>query len=173
MPHQQLKSFQDTLFGLKTCFALSRRDLDTGPVCPHTPYRPVESAPRPRSAAQTLDDLDDRLDDLVRDWTQTLLGNLEDPTVSANVELLNDPAGKAELAAFMQRRELPEAVSSALVQALQEALTGLEKVTLTGSDLYETLMRGGIPVRSTTLGGASTPTSRSWRGARIRARSEW
>ena len=145
MPHQQLKSFQDTLFGLKTCFALSRQDIDAGPVCPHTPYRPVESPPGSQSAAQTLAGLNGRLDELVSDWTQTLLGNLEDPTVRGNVELLSDPVGKDELAAFIQRRELPDPVSPAFVQALQEALTGLEKVTVTGSDLRETLVRGGIP----------------------------
>ena len=145
MPHQQLKSVQDTLFGLKTCFALSRRDLDAGPVCPHTGYRPLESPRGAQSAAQTLAGLDERLDELVHDWTQTLLGNLEDPTVRGNVELLSDPVGRAELAAFMQRGELPDPVSPAFVQALQEALTDLEKVTVIGSDLRETLMRGGIP----------------------------
>ena len=153
MPHQQLKSFQDTLFGLKTCFTLSRRDLDAGPVCPHTPYRPVESPPGPQSAAQTLAVLDECLEELVRDWTQTLLGNLEDPTVRSNVELLSDPVGKRQLAAFMQRRELPDPVSPAFVQALQEALTGLERVTVTGSDLRETLVRGGIPCTVEDLRG--------------------
>ena len=145
MPHQQLKSFQDTLFGLKTCFALSRQDLDQNPVCPHTGFRPVESPTGALSASEILAGLDDRLDTLVGDWTSTLLANLDDPTVGTNIELISDPAGKDELQAFMDARELPEPVSAAFVKALQEALTGLEKVAVTHADLRGALVEGGIP----------------------------
>jgi hypothetical protein len=145
MPHGQLKSLQDELFGLKTCYALSRKDLDASPVCPHTQYRPVENPPGPQSAAQILTGLDDQLDTLVTDWTQTLLSNLDDPTVFANIELISDAAGKKQLRAFIKANELPEPISPALVKALQEALTGLEKVTVTQTDLYEALVEGGIP----------------------------
>ena len=81
----------------------------------------------------------------MRDWTQTLLANLEDPTVSQNIELISDPGGKEDLQAFMKEQELPEPISSALVKALQEALTGLEKVAVTDSDLHAALTAGGIP----------------------------
>jgi hypothetical protein len=145
MPHQQLKSFQDTLFGLKTCFALSREDLDQNPVCPHAQYRPVESPPGAQSASEILAGLDDRLDVLVSDWTSTLLANLDDPTVGSNIALISDPAGKRELEAFMDARQLPEPISAAFVKALQEALTGLEKVAVTHGDLRGALVQGGIP----------------------------
>ena len=145
MPHQQLRSFQDTLFGLKTCYALSRRDLDANPVCPHTGYRPVESPAESISASQVLASLDDRLDDLLNDWTQTLLTNLDDPTVRANIDLISDQTGKNDLAAFMASRELPDPVSPALVQAFQEALTGLERVAVTDKELRAALTEGGLP----------------------------
>lgn len=35
MPAQQLRDVQNQLFGLKTCFSLTKQDLDTDPVCPH------------------------------------------------------------------------------------------------------------------------------------------
>jgi hypothetical protein len=145
MPHQQLQSFQDTLHGLKTCFALSSKDLDQNPVCPHTQYRPVESPPGAMSASQTLVGLDESLDNLVRDWTKTLLDNLEDPTVGDNIKLISDPAGKGELEALMKERELPDPISASFVKALQEALTGLEKVAVTDADLRNALTEGGIP----------------------------
>ena len=145
MPHYQLQSFQDELFGLVTCFALSLKDLDDSPICPHNPYRPVESPPGPRSASEILADLDDQLDDLVSDWTKTLLNNLNDPTVSDNIALISDPAGKRDLTAFMQDCELPKRISQAFIQALREALTGLEKVAVTSSGLREALIQGGIP----------------------------
>ena len=145
MPHQQLKAFQDQLFALKTCFALTRQDLDATPTCPHSPYRPIEQPPQDRSASEILKDLDDQLDDLVRDWTQTLLTNLDDPTVSANIDLISDPAGKKSIEKFLASRELPDPVPPAFVKALQEALTGLEKVAITSNALQAALTQGGIP----------------------------
>ena len=145
MPHKQLESFQNELFGLNTCFALSPADLDSNPICPHNQYRPVERPPRQRSASRILADLDGRLDDLIEDWTGTLLDNFEDPTVSDNIELLSDPVGKRGLTAFIQSRKLPEQISPACVQALREALTGLERVTVTDTGLRKALIKGGMP----------------------------
>ena len=145
MPHQQLKSFQDQLFGLKTCYALSRKDLDQSPVCPHSQFRPIETPPGIQTASEVLAGLDDQLDDLLNDWTQTILGNLEDPTVKANIELISDLAGKSELVSFMEGQKLPEPISPDFVKALQDALTGLEKVAVTDQDLRAALIHGGIP----------------------------
>lgn len=145
MPHQQLKAFHDTLLGPPTCFSLSRKDLESTPVCPHTQYRPVERPPGPLSASDVINGLDDQLDTLVEDWTLTLLSNLGDPTVANNIELITDGAGKKALAGFMKSRALPEPVTPALVKAFQEALTGLEKVEVTPEALRDALVQGGIP----------------------------
>ena len=151
MPHHQLQSFEDRLFGLETCFALSRKDLDSSPICPHTSYRPVESPPGPRSAAQILSDLDEELDILIGDWTQILLDNLDDPIVSANIDLISDPTGKSELLAFMEDSKLPDPISQTFLQSLLEALTGLEKVVISSAALREALIRGGIPCTQAEL----------------------
>ena len=45
----------------------------------------------------------------------------------------------------MEARELPEPISTNFVKALQEALTGLEKVVITYADLRDALVQGGIP----------------------------
>jgi len=145
MSGQQLNAFQDTLFGLKTCFALSGQDLDQNPICPHTGYRPMENPQGVLSASEVLAGLDDRLDTLVTDWTTTLLSNLDDPTVAGNIELISDPDGKSEVAAFMKGRELPEPISDAFIQALRDALTGLQKVAVAPSSLRDALMSGGMP----------------------------
>ena len=146
MPHQQLKAIQDKILGLPTCFALTRKELERSPICTHTQYRPVENPPGPGTALDVLRSQDDRLDEIVSDWTQTLLGNLdEDPTVAENIGLISDPKGKKELKAFMADRVLPDTISPALVKALQEALTGLERVTVAASDLRDALVKGGIP----------------------------
>jgi energy-coupling factor transporter ATP-binding protein EcfA2 len=149
MPHHQLKAFQDRLFGLKTCYALTRQDLEASPTCPHAPYRPVEQPPDDvlgtLSAAEVLASLDEQLDELVREWTQTLLTNLDDPTVAENIELISDADGKQAIADFLASRELPDPVPPSFVKALQEALTGLEKVAVTGDGLRAALTQGGVP----------------------------
>ncbi len=145
MPHQQLKGLQDTLFGLRTCYSLSKKELEQNPICPHTQFRPVDSPQGGPSASQILAGLDDQLDKLLDEWSTTLLTNLDDPTVGANIDLISDPAGKGELVTFIQDRELPDPISPAFVKALQDALTGLEKIAVTDTALREALTKGGMP----------------------------
>ena len=145
MPHQQLHAFEATLQGLKVSPVLSRGDLDANPICPHTHYRPVENPAPPVSASQVLASLEDRLDHLLEDWTETLLANLADPAIRDNIALISDQDGKAAIEAFLATRELPDPVTRGLVQALREALTGLEKVEIRATDLRNALALGGLP----------------------------
>ncbi len=145
MPHQQLQTFGTTLRGLNGSPVLGRSDLDANPVCPHTGYRPVANPAPAVSAAQVLASLEDRLADLLEDWTETLLANLADPAVRDNIALISDQDGKIGLEAFLAARELPNPVTGALVRALQEALTGLEKVEITAADIRDALACGGLP----------------------------
>ncbi len=145
MPAQQLRDFENRLFGLKTCFSLTRQDLEAEPICPHCRYRPVEESADGLPAADVLEHLDEQLDRMVAEWTQTLLGNLEDPTVKGNIDLVAHPKGKQALGAFLDSRELPDPVDNAFVKALQEVLRGLQKVVVTPEALREALLRGGVP----------------------------
>src|SRR5699024_985858 len=90
MPTQQLRDFENTLFGLKTCFSLTKQNLDTDPICPHCNCRPVEEPFSGVQAGDRVSQLDGKLDDMLDDWTTTLLGNLEDPTVAGNIGLLSN-----------------------------------------------------------------------------------
>ncbi len=148
MPKQQLADFENTLFdGLKTCFALSKKDLKSEPVCPHCSFRPIEEQERLNrgSGAALLHSLDERLDTLTADWTRTLLDNLADPTVAESIKLLGDSKGKKALNKFLDSKELPEPVEPAFVKALQEVLSGLERVVLGMDELEGSLAKGGLP----------------------------
>jgi hypothetical protein len=145
MPKQQLRDFQNTLFGMKTCFSLTKQDLDADPICPHCAFRPVEEPFDTTKAGDRISQLDTGVDTMLQSWTTTLLGNLQDPTVSGNVELLGAGEGRDAVAAFLQSKNLPDPVSPALVKALQEILSGLERVVLSESRLRSALTHGGVP----------------------------
>jgi len=85
-----------------------------------------------------IDHLDAELDTLVENWTETLIGNLEDPITQANLDLLKTEARKS-VDEFIQTGELPLSVDSNFVQALREVLSGLIKVSLTSQDIQEAL----------------------------------
>ncbi len=82
---------------------------------------------------------------MVQSWTNTLLGNLQDPTVSGNIELLGAGESRNAVEAFLKSTSLPDPVSPAFVKALQEILSGLEKVVLTEARLRSALTDGGVP----------------------------
>jgi hypothetical protein len=145
MPTQQLRDFENKLFSLKPCFQLGRPDLESDPLCPHCGFRPAEEPASSAAAKNILTDLDETLDGIVRGWTETLRTNLEDPTVSVNIDLVSDAAGKRELKTFLKSKKLPDPVSPAFVRALQEVLSGLQKVTLTSGELQNALSDGGLP----------------------------
>ena len=145
MPRQHLTDFQNRLTtGLKSCFALTEQELDASPVCPHCNYKPGAEPPT-APAGTVLDGLDEELDKLVANWTQTLLTNLEDPTTKSNLELLK-PEPKKLVNGFIKKRELPDDLGPDFIHALSEVLSGLQKVPVKTADLRTALLSGGSPV---------------------------
>lgn len=144
MPRQHLSDFQHRLAGLKSCFSLTEQELEVSPVCPHCNFKPVlESSIS--SAAMMLDSLDDELDKLAENWTQTLLTNLEDPTTKGNLSLLK-PGPRKLVDSFIKTRTLPNGMDQDFIHALQEVLSGLTKVSVKIADLRDALLSGGSPV---------------------------
>jgi len=143
MPRQHLSDFQNRLAGLKSCFALTEQELDASPVCPHCNYKPGAEPPT-APAGTELDGLDDELDKLVANWTQTLLTNLEDPTTKGNLDLLK-PEPKKLVKSFIKKRELPDDLDQDFIHALSEVLSGLQKVPVKTADLRAALLSGGSP----------------------------
>jgi hypothetical protein len=89
--------------------------------------------------------LDERLDRLIKDWTQTLLANLADPIVTSNVELVSSTQGRKAIEQFVSSRQLLDPVNPTFVKTLQEVLSGLEKVVVKTERLHSALANGGVP----------------------------
>ncbi len=142
MPRQHLINFQDRLAKLKSCFALTEQRIDVSPVCPDCNYKP--NAEAFIAAGTELDGLDNELDELVAAWTQTLLTNLEDPSAKENLELLR-PEAKKLVNRFIHEQTLPDDLDQDFINALREALSGLQKVLVRTADLRAALLAGGAP----------------------------
>lgn len=144
LPAHQLQEIQNRLLGLKTCFSVAQPELDASPHCPHCGFRPAEE-PVSTAPGGVLAELDEKLDKLVHDWTVTLLDNLSDPIVAGNIELVTDVKGKKALQTFLRTKALPDPVDQHLVKALQEVLSGLQRVALKREALFAALGKGGAP----------------------------
>lgn len=144
MPVGQLTEFESKLGNLKSCASLIESELAANPVCPHCSYRPANEQRDMLPAASVLRSLDDELDHLAAGWQQTLLDNLGDPIVQANLELLK--AKQRDLVKkFLASKTLPDPVKPEFVTAVQEALSGLEKIVVSGDDIKKALLEGGSP----------------------------
>jgi hypothetical protein len=143
MPRQHLLDFRNRLAGLKSCFALVEKELDSSPVCPSCTFKP-DVEPPAASAGAVLKELDSELDDLVATWTQTLLANLEDPTTKGNLGLLK-PEPRKRVDEFIRQRSLPDPLDQDFIQALNEVLSGLTKVAAKAEEMRAALLVGGSP----------------------------
>ncbi len=143
MPRQHLMDFQNRLAELKSCFRLTEQELEASPVCPHCNFRPAAEPPTAPAAAM-LDSLDNELDKMIENWTQTLLANLEDPTIKNNLDLLK-PQPRQLVENFIKERTLPDELDEDFISALQEVLSGLTKVSVKIADLRDALLSGGSP----------------------------
>jgi hypothetical protein len=144
MPTGQLTTFEDKLDKLKSCAALIESELAASPVCPHCNFRPANEQRELLPAANVLKGLDDELDALLTAWQQTLLDNLDDPITQANFDLLR--AGQRDqIQGFLAKRTLPDSVTPGFISAVQEALSGLEKIIVSADDIKQALLSGGSP----------------------------
>ena len=144
MPEQHLNNCLRRIVELKSCFALTEQDLRTAPTCPHCGFK-AGTASGP-SAEAMLDTLDDELNTLTDAWTQALLANLDDPAAKDSVKLLETEAANL-VAEFIRAGRLPDAVDDDFVQAMQDVLSGLEKVSVTTESLRAALLAGGAPAK--------------------------
>ncbi len=144
MPTSQLTGYEDKLEKLKSCASLLESELSASPMCPHCSFKPANEQGDLLPAANVLKQLDEELDRLIDGWRQTLLDNLEDPTIQENLDLLK-PTARGLVEAFVSTKALPDPVTGDFASAIQDALSGLEKVNVGSDDIKAALLQGGSP----------------------------
>lgn len=143
LPDEQLGRLTDRLGRLVSCWRLVPSDLRQQAACPHCGYKPaVEGVAA--NAGSELDWADDSLDSLGTAWTETLLAELGRPEVAGNIELL-ETGRKVLLRTFLERKQSPETITETFVAAMNDALQGLERMTIPAENLLLALAGDGTP----------------------------
>lgn len=136
LPAEQVKQWRSQLGSLLVAESIDPKTLDLTP-------NPVNFSPRSERqlppAANRLAALDDQLDDMLLEWTNSLKTTLEDPFLQ--LELLSE-SQRNEIQEFIKSGQLPTPVSKEFIAGVNEALSGLEEVKITTTDLVASLGKG-------------------------------
>lgn len=131
LPQQMFIDLQNRLAGIKTCFALTERDLDTTPYCPHCEFRPAtEPEEGDASAKSRMYLMGEDLEAMLKNWETIILHNLEDPTVKASIDSLLKPEGAKQIHDFIAARSLPDPLDNDFIAILNDILSGLTRIDI-------------------------------------------
>lgn len=133
----KLTKIEQDLANLKICYELTPQELKTSHICPHCHYSLGDMTP---NVAGQLDNIDIRIDDLVSEWTQTLLDTISDPIVASQKEYLSAQQQKA-IDDFIAAGALPKPVDDFFIKAIQALLKGFEPVVVDAHDLMDKLTK--------------------------------
>lgn len=131
----KLTAIEQDMADLKVCYELTPTELKTSHICPHCHYNIGDRVP---NVAGRLDNLETRIDDLLKEWTQTLLNTISDPIVSSQKGYLSAEQQKA-VDNFVSSGTLPKRVDDYFVRAIRALLQGFEPVVINTADLTEKL----------------------------------
>lgn len=137
---QQLTDLESELGALKTGRALTEKDLEVEPQADYWP----RMEPTTISAEVRLANLKTQLDTVYSKWTHALLSDLADPATQANIDLLK-PSQKKMVREFVSAKQLPDEITKDFLDALQQALSSLTKITLDLAALRTAIFPDGSP----------------------------
>ena len=133
----KLTKIEQDMANLKVCYELTPTELKATHICPHCHYNLGDQVP---NVAGQLDNLDIRIDDLMAEWTQTLLNTISDPIVASQKEYLSAEQQKA-IDDFIASGTLPKRVDDFFIKAIQALLKGFEPVVVDAKDLMDKLTK--------------------------------
>jgi len=138
LPSQVLQEWQQKINSLQSCWNLTKGDLYQKPICPHCHFRPKDEG---FNNKESLESLDENLDELLNDWTESLIDNLNDDEVRQSISLLNEDE-KQIINELLDKGELTLPIDVKLIQIIKELFQGIEKVEVSIHDLKKTFANG-------------------------------
>jgi hypothetical protein len=141
-------NLENELGKLKPCSELEKSELEASPKCIHCNYSASENGIFDSKAR--LGELESELTEGVENTTNAIIENLQDPTVSESIKVLESDKQKI-ISDFLDEKQLSSEISDKFVESLNEVLSGLEKSTLNLNEIKESLQKGGTPCKQDEL----------------------
>lgn len=137
----QLNDLQYQLTTLKTCYELTGPEMEKQADCPHCHFNPADNAGKPVHGR--LGAIEDKADEVLNSWTQSLKSALEDPMLEDQKKLLGKNA-QAAINKFIETGLLPVPVDQQFIDSVNAMLSGLESVEV-HMDKLQTVMSSWGP----------------------------
>lgn len=131
----KLSELEQDMAELKVCFNLTPQDLKSSPICPHCRFNLGDKA---KNVAGQMEQMEDRIDLMVAEWTKMLLDTLSDPIILDQKKFLKAQEAKA-IDDFITSGELPKKVDDFFVNSINALLKGFEPVVIEIDDLMHKL----------------------------------
>ncbi len=148
LPVRDLHNLEKNLDEVKSCAGLGMSDLKIRTVCALCGFDARIAYEREQQPAmQQLERIEADFDQLYQRWITALKANLSSEGVQRNVADL-DKKDRSAIETFLSSGELPDKITERFLNALRDALHGLEKVALDGPALLLALSRPGLPCTS-------------------------
>lgn len=125
LPTSQLMDLTGQLVVLKTCYELTEPEMQKQADCPHCHFNPADNDSKPVHGR--LGQIEDKADEVLNGWTNTLKSALEDPMLEEQKALLGKNARTA-IDKFLQSGHLPIPVDQQFIDSVNSMLSGLESL---------------------------------------------
>lgn len=129
----KLTAVEQDLAALIVCYNLTPEQLRTTHICPHCHYQIGDHS---KNVEGQLDNIENRIEKLLAEWTETLLNTISDPLVANQKEYLAENQKKV-ITDFENKRALPDKVDDFFVQAIKTLLRGFEPVVIDTEELVQ------------------------------------
>ena len=131
----KLSELEQSMAELKVCYSLTPQDLKSSPICPHCRFSLEDKA---KNVAGQMEQMEDRIDLMVAEWTKMLLDTLSDPIILDQKKFLKAQEAKA-IDDFVSSGTLPKKVDDFFVNSFNALLKGFEPVVIEMEDLMHQL----------------------------------
>jgi hypothetical protein len=139
----ELQKLEKDINELHSCPGVGTSDLAMSSTCQLCHFIPRTDEAQD-SASQKLEKVETDFEQRYQQWVETLRENLKKPDMKANIALLGDKSCQM-VEEFVLTGTLPDKISSQFIDALRDALHGLEKVAIDGTDFLLAMTRPGMP----------------------------
>lgn len=129
----KLVEIETTLANLKVCYELIPGMLRSSHICPKCGFMIVEGGVL---VLGQLDSIEDKIDCLLIEWTNTLLNTISDPLVLVQKDYLK-PEQKKVINDFLKNKELPVIIDNFFIGSINTLLKGFEPLVIHTEEFME------------------------------------